>query len=36
METDEWYLKYSQLVYALEFDSKRLAGDPKHPALFPL
>jgi len=36
METDEWFLKYSQLVYAIEFDSKRLAGDPKNPAIFPL
>lgn len=36
MSIDEWCDLYNQMVYALQFDSKRLAGNEKQPAKFPL
>lgn len=36
MSIDEWCDVYNQMRYALEFDSKRLAGNEKNPARIPL
>ena len=36
LEIDEWCDLYNQMTYAVNFDSKRLNGDSKNPAQFPL
>ena len=36
LEINEWCDLYNQMTYAVNFDSKRLAGDEKKPAKFPL
>lgn len=36
MDFDEWSEIYCQMVYALDFDGKRLNGDKKNPATFPI
>lgn len=36
MNLDEWIETYSQLKYAIEFDSKRQSGDKNNPANYPM
>ena len=36
MDMDQWTQKYGQLMYALDFDGKRLSGDSKNPAKYPI
>ena len=36
IEIDDWCDLYNQMTYAVNFDSKRLNGDAKQPAKFPL
>ena len=36
MSLDQWGESYSQLLYAVEFDSKRTGGDGKEKLFYPI